>query len=135
MTERQFPKTLESLKKIYDFITEYARTHTISEEAVLQINLAVEEVFVNMIRHSRGSREDVLVRFGMQGNTLTIMMMDRDVDSFDVTKDREVDLAQPIHERTPGGLGLHLIKSVMDDVQYAYVDRTCTIKLIKHLET
>ena len=52
---------------------------------------------------------------------------------FDPTKHDSVDIDQPIGERTPGGLGIHLVKKMMDEVIYEYADRSCKITLIKRL--
>ena len=133
--ERKFPKTVDALNEIFEFITDFTRTHRINEETVFQITLAIEETFVNMVKHNPGTGEDVAISLNLENNTLIIRLVDRNVDLFDVTKAGDVDTNRPIHERKPGGLGLHLIKNVMDDVHYEYTNRTCTIKLVKQLET
>jgi anti-sigma regulatory factor (Ser/Thr protein kinase) len=46
-----------------------------------------------------------------------------------------VDVQKPIEERPVGGLGLHLLKKVMDDVQYEYQDRESKITLVKKIGT
>ena len=47
-------------------------------------------------------------------------LTDYDVDPFDVTKAPDVDVTLPIEQRRPGGLGLHLIRRLMDSVDYEY---------------
>jgi serine/threonine-protein kinase RsbW len=133
--EREFRKTIESLGDIFEAVSDYTRKHQINEETAFQINLAIEETFVNMVKHNPGTGEDIAISLNLENNTLIIRLIDRNVDLFDVTKAGDVDTNQPIHERKPGGLGLHLIKNVMDDVHYEYTNRTCTIKLVKQLET
>jgi anti-sigma regulatory factor (Ser/Thr protein kinase) len=59
--------------------------------------------------------------------------VDKNVARFDPKSARKVDITQPIHERTPGGLGLHLITSMLNDVQYTWENGTSTITLIKDL--
>ena len=48
--------------------------------------------------------------------------MDNGGAEFDVTAKRDVDVESPLEERTPGGLGLHLIQNLVDTLEYEYQD-------------
>ena len=48
------------------------------------------------------------------------MLTDYDVDFFDVTRAPDVNIALPIEQRRPGGLGLHLIRRMLDSLEYQY---------------
>ena len=65
---------------------------------------------------------------------LIIHLTDFDVDPFDINKIAEVDTKQSLEERRVGGLGIHLVKQMMDKNEYEYKDRQSKIILIKHLE-
>ena len=43
------------------------------------------------------------------------------MDAFDVTKAPDVDIELPIEQRRPGGLGLHLIRRLLDSIEYEYI--------------
>ena len=47
-------------------------------------------------------------------------LTDHGVEPFDVTRAPDVDISLPIDRREPGGLGLHLLRRVVDSVEYAY---------------
>ena len=47
-------------------------------------------------------------------------LTDYDVEPFDVTQSPEVDVTLPIEQRRPGGLGLHLIRRLLDSIEYDY---------------
>ncbi len=47
-------------------------------------------------------------------------LTDYDVEPFDVTKAPDVDVTLPIEQRRPGGLGLHLIRRLLDSIEYEY---------------
>ena len=53
---------------------------------------------------------------------------------FDVTQPRNVDIEAPLEERRPGGLGLHLIQTMVDKLEYEYDDGTSRVKFVKETE-
>ena len=132
--ERRFRKDLSSLQNIFAFVEEFGRIHRIGRGLIQSLSLAVEEIFVNMIKYNQEAKNDVLINLDVEGNTISVCLVDYDVHSFDVTQAYVVDVDRPLHEREVGGLGLHLVRKMMDDVIYEYAGRTCKIRLIKHLE-
>lgn len=132
--KREFAKSTDSLAGIFDFLTEYARDEGIAEEYLPSLHLAVEEVFVNLVRHNTDSRHDVAIELSRDQTELTITLRDRDVQRYDITQHAIVDIHQPLELRRPGGLGVHFVRQIMDQIQYDYTDRTSTITLIKRLE-
>ena len=62
---------------------------------------------------------------------VTVAMTDFDVDPFDVTVPRNIDTDLPLDERVPGGLGLHLVQQMVDNLEYEYRDRQSTIRFTK----
>jgi anti-sigma regulatory factor (Ser/Thr protein kinase) len=63
-----------------------------------------------------------------------VCLTDFDVDEFDVTKAPDVDINRPLSERTPGGLGIHLVRRVTESLSYRYENRTSTIEMVIRLE-
>lgn len=130
---KSFPKNIDSLPDVYLFIQDCLSGRRVAQEILFQIELAVEEVFVNAVKHNMGSGEDVEISLNIDDNILRIRLIDKNVERFDPESARKVDITQPIHKRTPGGLGIHLINSILDDVQYSWHNGTSTITLIKDL--
>ena len=54
-----------------------------------------------------------------------------DVEAFDVTQSRDVDIKATLKERRPGGLGLHLVQQMVDTLEYDYRDRRSRIRFTK----
>jgi serine/threonine-protein kinase RsbW len=58
------------------------------------------------------------------GGGVEVTLTDYDVEAFDVTRAPDVDVGAPIEARRPGGLGLHLIRRMVDAIEYRYSDAT-----------
>jgi sigma-B regulation protein RsbU (phosphoserine phosphatase) len=119
--ERSFARSFEALPAIFEFTAgEFAR-QGIDASLLPTVDLAVEELFTNMVKYSRGTEAEV--RIGVTGlpSGVEVTLTDYDVEPFDITKAPEVDVSLPIDERRPGGLGLHLIRRLMDSVEYEYL--------------
>lgn len=132
--KRMFPRQLDSLDALFEWVGEFAATHGLDADFLFSVNLALEEAFVNTIRHNDSSTTDVEIGLEVDGHCLTVIVIDPDTDPFDLTKAGNVDTTRPAHERKPGGLGVFLIKRLMDDVTYEHSDRVSTIRMMKKLE-
>lgn len=128
-----FPKVAESLSAIFDFLTQSSQELQLDADLTQTLHLAVEEVFMNFVRYNTESKNDVDIIMSRGTGQLRITLVDHDVHSYDPTKRPPVDITAPPHTRQPGGLGIHLIREMMDDVIYEYADRTCRITLVKRL--
>jgi serine/threonine-protein kinase RsbW len=132
--EKKFRKEMTSLDDVFDFLNRSMAVYKIDPSAAYSVSLAVEEFFTNMVKYSAAGNDDILIRISMDSNCLTVNLIENDVEPFDVTKTGEVDTARPLHERKPGGLGIHLAKHMVDSVSYEYVNRHSTITFTKNLE-
>jgi len=84
------------------------------------VDLAVEELFTNMVKYGVGSSAPVHLEMGAIAGGVEVRLTDVDVEPFDITQAPDVDVNAPIEEREPGGLGLHLIRRMADSVEYEY---------------
>jgi anti-sigma regulatory factor (Ser/Thr protein kinase) len=69
----------------------------------------------------------------LDGDAVAVTLVAHGVNAFDVTATGPVDVSLSLEERTPGGLGIHLSRHMLDDVRYEYEDRRSTITLVKRL--
>jgi serine/threonine-protein kinase RsbW len=130
--ERRFGRTMDALEEVFGFVSEFAARYSLGDDVVFQLKVAIEEVFVNMVRHNPGS-SDVLINLAREGDKLTVSLTDFDVEAFDITKAGEYDTRQPLDARPIGRLGIHLVKSMVDEIGYHYENRQSRITLIKNL--
>ncbi|NIR50166.1 ATP-binding protein [candidate division KSB1 bacterium] len=132
--QKTFKRNLNSLEEIFDFVNEFIADYKLDDTASYTINLAVEELFTNMVKYGQNTKNDIQIELNKENNDLVISLTDYDVEPFDITKAKDVDVGQHLGERKVGGLGIHLVKKMMDEVNYEYKNRTSKITLIKHLE-
>ena len=134
MTER-FRRSFDALPEIFALVRTFAARERLESEVQFSIDFAVEEIFTNMVKYNGEGRSDVEIALEVRDGELVITLTDFDTDPFDINIDApEVDIAKPLSERTPGGLGLHLMKKMMDRVEYSHENRIGTIILYKHLK-
>ncbi len=130
--ERRFRRTVDALEEVFGFVSGFTTRCRLDEDVVFRIKIAIEEVFVNMVRHNKGSN-DILVSLTREGNKLIVSLTDFDVESFDITRADEYDTRQPLDRRPIGRLGIHLVRNMVDEISYQYEDRQSRITLIKNL--
>lgn len=132
--ERTFKKGISSLEGIFEFIEEFSASNEVVSETRYALELAIEELFTNMVKYSPESDSDVLISLTLSGKTLQVCLTDYGVKPFDPTKAKEVDINLPLDQRKPGGLGIFLTKKLMETIQYKHTNGNNIITLIKHLE-
>ncbi len=115
----QVPSSTENLALIREFVTSIGRQATLTDEDINNLELAVDEACANVIEHAYGHdiTKDVSVRATFDDEKLKISVIDEGL-GFDPGKVNEKSLDQLVHERRSGGLGIRIIKSLMDEVSY-----------------
>jgi serine/threonine-protein kinase RsbW len=100
-------------------VAEFCREHGLDREMELDLNLALEELFTNALRHGGclGMEEAVSVRLRALPDAVGVEFRDHG-GAFNPLLAAPPDLAVGLKERPAGGLGLHLLRSVMRDLSY-----------------
>ncbi len=101
----------------------------------LTFELALEELFVNVVMHGShaGQRVHVEVILGLAGRRLTMTVQD-DGPAFDPTSLADPDVSAGLAERPIGGLGVFLIRQMMDEVSYERVGAFNRLRVTKQLD-
>lgn len=117
---RSFLRTFDSLEEIFAFTADFFAAHEIDPEFLPTVDLTLEELFTNMVKYSPAGDAHVRIDMAATEGGVEVTLTDYDVERFDVTKAPDADINLPIEERRPGGLGLHLIRRLVDSMQYEY---------------
>ncbi len=115
--ELRVEATLENLRKVSDFVRDIGQRLRLTEEALFDIDLAVEEASANIVRHAyrSGQARDILLRVETTDEVVRIPLTDWGLP-FDAESVRPFDVDAPVETRAKGGMGLRIIHSLMDDV-------------------
>ena len=131
---RNFKRQISSLSQIFSFVSEILTMYEVDEANSFSINLAIEELFTNIVKYNRNSDSDITIEIEKEGRNLKVNLIDYGGDEFDVTKTKEVDVTRRLEERKVGGLGLHLVKKMIDTLEYKYSNGESRITFTKNLE-
>lgn len=119
-------------------LAEWVESLEIPMDLNMPINLALEEAVSNVMLYAYPGRDDgkVIVEFVRnsvkQGEHLIFTITDSGVP-FDPTQQKEVDVTLSAEERAIGGLGIHLVKQLMDQVTYRREEEKNILTLIKKI--
>jgi serine/threonine-protein kinase RsbW len=117
----KIPSITENLHLIRDFIVKIAEKAGFDEQNREQIALAVDEACTNVIKHAHkyNSRRLIDILINLDSQKMMITITDKGT-GFDVSKVKDPDLKKYVRESRHGGLGIYLIKTLMDDVKYEF---------------
>jgi anti-sigma regulatory factor (Ser/Thr protein kinase) len=132
--EKTFKRDFSSLDPIFRFVTKITSSERANERTDFCVKLAVEELFTNMVKYNSKSATDITIRAASQGGSLVVELIDSDVDPFDPATADEAGVDEALADRRIGGLGLRLVRSVVDRITYEYKNRTMTVTVTKQLE-
>ena len=101
------------------FLEDVTRGMNLAPGVLAQLNLALEEAVANVISYAypEGTEGTVDIDARLQGNDLSLVISDSG-SAFDPTAREAVDISAGVDERPIGGLGIHLIREIMDQVSY-----------------
>ena len=119
-----FERRIDSLQKIVEFTTAAFGRLGIDPGLQHAIDFTVEELFTNMVKYSRMSTAEIRLDLTRIEGGVEATLTDYEVDRFDPTAAPDADVDLPIEQRTPGGLGLHLIRRLVDSIEYHYYGET-----------
>ena len=108
----------------------------VPDELNMPINLALEEVVCNVMLYAYPGRKDgkVFVEYteieNEQGKQLIFTVSDSGIP-FDPTKQKEADTSLSAEDREIGGLGIHLVRQLMDEIRYERVEGKNILTLVK----
>ena len=125
---------LQELDRLEPFLEGFFDQNNLDPTLLPSVNLALEEALVNVIMYAypEGKQGEMTLVAAVRDNAICMEISDMGVP-FNPLQQKEADLDVSLEERQIGGLGIHLIKEIMDEVEYAYQDGRNVLKMRKKL--
>ncbi|HEB33227.1 MAG TPA: hypothetical protein ENI15_20495 [Spirochaetes bacterium] len=125
----------KNLLRVRNFVIKYGRKMRLTLKQVSEVKLGVDEAVSNIIRHAyEGKKGGFQVEMIRQEDSVVIKIKDQGV-AFDWHSVLEPDLYKYVETRRKGGLGIWLIKKLIDEVEYSRVEGTNILSMKVYLET
>jgi anti-sigma regulatory factor (Ser/Thr protein kinase) len=110
---------LSELAKLNSFLEEIQARLSISKKCLLKTNLALEELFSNILSYAFNDDTDHLIKITVTAKQCVLdIRVEDDGKPFNPLEADDPDLRYDIENCPLGGLGIHLVKSFMDDIRY-----------------
>ena len=125
----------DQLDTVTDFVEEKLALYDCPMRTMLQLRLAIEEIFVNIASYAYSPAEgEAEVRCGVLEDPLRVVIQFLDSGRpFDPLAREDADTSAEGLMSREGGLGILLVKKTMDDVQYSYEDGKNILTIVKKL--
>ena len=135
MAELRIEATLDNLDQVIGFVDEQLETVGCPMKTEIQLNVAVEEIFVNIAHYAyTPDVGEALIQFEVAENPRAVIVTFTDNGiPFDPLAKPDPDVTLSAEERQIGGLGIYMVKKSMDEVTYFYRDQQNVLKLKKYL--
>lgn len=114
---------LAELTRVAECVDEFCAAHAVSADCAFKLNVALEELLTNTISYGYQDAQshEIAIAIAREGDEVVIEVSD-DARPFDPLQMNVPEFETPIENRRVGGLGIHLVKTLMDNVAYAYRD-------------
>jgi len=126
------PAQVDRLSEVFAFVDEASADAGMEMKSQNNVRLAVEEIFVNIASYAYPSGEgDVTVSVSVEAERFTVAFADGGTP-YDPLAKPDPDTTLPAAEREIGGLGIFMVKKIMDNVEYRYenLKNILTIEII-----
>ena len=116
-----FTNDIQEISRLPEFVEGIAKEKQLDSSTTMSLNLALEEAVTNVILYAYppGTKGKGEIRATVGEHSLTFTLSD-DGKPFDPTASPEVDISLDLAQRRIGGLGIHLVRQIMDTVRYEW---------------
>ena len=124
---------IKQIALLPDFVDTIATRIELDHKAASNLNLALEEAISNVIMYAypEGTDGEVSIDATVDGKNVSFVIADNGI-AFDPTAKEEIDITARIDERPIGGLGIHLVRTIMDNVSYERKEEKNILTLTKN---
>lgn len=133
MKELKIPALVENIEKVTEFLNEYLESLNCPLKIQMKIAIVIDEIFSNISYYAYGEEKgEATIRIEKMENPngVQITFFDQGMP-YNPLKADEPDTSLPADERQIGGMGILMVKNIMDEISYEYADGQNVLKMFK----
>ena len=121
--ERRFANRSDELNRVTEEAVRFVEGRGLDDRTVYVVNLTIEEMVTNMLKYGYDDTNlhEILLRLEVQPGVVQLVLED-DGHEFNPVAAPEPDVNQPAEDREPGGLGIHLVRKLVERMEYERTD-------------
>ncbi len=125
---------ITEISKLSAFIDEIGEEFSLTPDVVFNLNLVLEEAVVNVINYAypKEEHQSIYLSAALHDDSIVFVLTDTGKE-FDPTQAPEADITLSAEERPIGGLGIFLIRQIMNEVKYQRIEGKNVLTLEKKL--
>ena len=125
---------LSEIERLSKAVAEFGKKNNLSSEVIYDVRLALEEVVSNIINYGfeDNYEHQISIEMNLQGETLTMKIKD-DGKPFNPLEVKNTNLEKPFDEREIGGMGIYIVRKLMDKILYKREEGNNVLQLTKYL--
>lgn len=126
---------MAEIPRVHDLIHSVRCRHSMSDDTAYSITLALDELLTNTISYGYEDERlhEIRIRLEVEGPVVSITIED-DGSPFDPLTAGEPDVQAPIEERRIGGLGIYLVRHLMDAISYERRETMNVLRIEKRID-
>lgn len=125
---------IRELHKLTELLEQVGERWSIAPNIMMAVNLCLEEAVSNIIFYAFEDSKEHLFEINLRWSEKQLcMVLIDDGKPFDPVKSKDPDTSLSLEERPIGGLGIHLMKNLMDSIAYERIENKNHLTLIKNL--
>jgi len=123
----------QNLSDVREFVSRHAEKHGFTSRQVADVQLAVDEACTNIIKHAYNydASKELSIELEFDDEKMNVTLTDQGI-GFDVERYKKPDLKKQIARKKRGGMGVYLIRNLMDEVNYYAESRENVLRMIKN---
>ena len=123
--------SMETVPQVAEFMETEMEKFEISPKISMKMLIAIDEIYSNIVRYSGAT--EAIVSIKKSDNTLKLQFKDNG-KPYNPLDSKEPDITASAEDRSIGGLGIFMVKKMLDKVEYKYVDNYNILTLTKNLD-
>ncbi|HDP68855.1 MAG TPA: ATP-binding protein [Candidatus Marinimicrobia bacterium] len=132
LIEIKISNKIPEIEHVCEEITRFSRQYAVPDKDIFTLHLAIDEILTNIISYGYSDKDEhyIEIRYTLEKDYLKLEIID-DSNPFDPADAPEPDVDSNLADRKIGGLGIYLIKNMMDEINYSSKNGKNTLVLTK----